>query len=120
VGVLHGARTRVLADDQGQIVEAHSISAGLDYPGVGPEHAALAASGRATYLTAKDDEAVRAVFQLAHAEGILVALETAHAFARLADIARRERLRTGRPVRLAVCLSGRGDKDLATLLERKP
>jgi tryptophan synthase beta chain len=120
VGVLHGARTRVLADDLGQIVEAHSISAGLDYPGVGPEHAALAASGRATYLTAKDDEAVRAAYQLARTEGILIALETAHAFARLADIARRERLRTGRAVRLAVCLSGRGDKDLATLLERKP
>jgi tryptophan synthase beta chain len=120
VGVLHGARTRVLADDFGQIIEAHSISAGLDYPGVGPEHAALAASGRATYLTAKDDEAVRAAYQLARTEGILIALETAHAFARIADIARRERLRVGRPVRLAVCLSGRGDKDLATLLERKP
>jgi tryptophan synthase beta chain len=120
VGVLHGSRTRVLADDLGQIIEAHSISAGLDYPGVGPEHAALAASGRATYLTAKDDEAVRAAYQLARTEGILIALETAHAFARLGDIARREHLRTGRPVRLAVCLSGRGDKDLATLLERKP
>jgi tryptophan synthase beta chain len=120
VGVLHGARTRVLADDFGQILEAHSISAGLDYPGVGPEHAWLASSGRATYLTARDDEAVRAAYQLARTEGILIALETAHAFARLADIARSERLRVGRPVRVAVCLSGRGDKDLATLLERKP
>jgi tryptophan synthase beta chain len=120
VGVLHGSRTRVLADDFGQIIEAHSISAGLDYPGVGPEHAALAASGRATYLTARDDEAVAAAYQLARTEGILIALETAHAFARLGDIARRERLRTGRPVRLAVCLSGRGDKDLATLLARRP
>src|SRR6185295_7380959 len=108
VGVLHGARTRVLADDFGQILEAHSISAGLDYPGVGPEHAALAASGRATYLTAKDDEAVAAAYQLARTEGILMALETSHAFARVADIARRERERLGRPVRLAVCLSGRG------------
>jgi tryptophan synthase beta chain len=120
VGVLHGARTRVLADDFGQILEAHSISAGLDYPGVGPEHAALAASGRATYLTAKDDEAVAAAYQLARTEGILMALETSHAFARLPDIARREQLRLGRPVRLAVCLSGRGDKDLSTLLERAP
>jgi tryptophan synthase beta chain len=120
VGVLHGARTRVLADDFGQILEAHSISAGLDYPGVGPEHAALAASGRATYLTAKDDEAVTAAYQLARTEGILMALETSHAFARVADIARREHLRLGRPVRLALCLSGRGDKDLSTLLERAP
>jgi tryptophan synthase beta chain len=120
IGVLHGARTRVLADDFGQILEAHSISAGLDYPGVGPEHAALAASGRATYLTAKDDEAVAAAYQLARTEGILMALETSHAFARVADIARREHLRLGRPVRLAVCLSGRGDKDLSTLLERAP
>ena len=120
IGVLHGARTRVLANEFGQIMEAHSISAGLDYPGVGPEHAGLAASGRATYLTARDDEAVDAAYQLARAEGIVPALETSHALARLGDIARRERLRLGRPVRLAVCLSGRGDKDLATLLERKP
>ncbi|HTQ07363.1 MAG TPA: tryptophan synthase subunit beta [Polyangiaceae bacterium] len=120
IGVLHGARTRVLANEFGQIMEAHSISAGLDYPGVGPEHAGLAASGRATYLTARDDEAVEAAYQLARAEGIVPALETSHALARLGDIARRERLRLGRPVRLAVCLSGRGDKDLATLLERKP
>jgi tryptophan synthase beta chain len=120
VGVLHGSRTRVLADDFGQILEAHSISAGLDYPGVGPEHAALAESGRAIYLTAKDDEAVAAAYQLARTEGILAALETSHAFARVADIARREHLRLGRPVRLALCLSGRGDKDLSTLLERAP
>ncbi|HWP04720.1 MAG TPA: tryptophan synthase subunit beta [Polyangiaceae bacterium] len=120
VGVLHGARTRVLSDDFGQIIEAHSISAGLDYPGVGPEHAALAESGRATYLTATDEEALRATYLVARQEGILIALETAHAFARLADVARRERRRVGRPVRIAVCLSGRGDKDLATLLERAP
>jgi tryptophan synthase beta chain len=120
VGVLHGARTRVLADDFGQIVEAHSISAGLDYPGVGPEHAALAASGRAIYLTATDAEALRAAYQVARTEGLLIALETAHAFARIDEVARRERLRLGRPVRLAVCLSGRGDKDLATLLEHAP
>ena len=120
IGVLHGARTRVLSDDLGQILEAHSISAGLDYPGVGPEHAALAANGRATYLTATDDEAVHSVYRVARTEGILIALETAHAFARVGDIARRERARLGRPVRLAVCLSGRGDKDLEALLERAP
>ncbi len=120
IGVLHGARTRVLADEFGQIMEAHSISAGLDYPGVGPEHAGLAASGRATYLTARDDEAVAAAYRLARSEGIVPALETSHALARLPDIVRRERLRLGRPPRLAICLSGRGDKDLATLLERKP
>ncbi|MCC6217256.1 MAG: tryptophan synthase subunit beta [Polyangiaceae bacterium] len=118
VGVLHGARTLVLADDDGQIVEPHSVSAGLDYPGVGPEHAALARTGRATYLSATDDEALAAVRDVARAEGILIALETAHAFARIGDIARRERARSGAAVHVAVCLSGRGDKDLATLLAR--
>jgi tryptophan synthase beta chain len=115
LGVLHGSRTMVLADDQGQILEAHSVSAGLDYPGVGPEHSALKASGRATYLSATDDEAVRAADRVAKSEGILIALETAHAFARLGEIARTERVRLGRPARIALCLSGRGDKDLATL-----
>ena len=118
VGVLHGARTLVLADDDGQILEAHSVSAGLDYPGVGPEHAALRKSGRATYLTATDDEAVAAAREVARSEGIIVALETAHAFACLAEVGRRERERRGRAARVALCLSGRGDKDLATLLER--
>ncbi|MCA9596641.1 MAG: tryptophan synthase subunit beta [Myxococcales bacterium] len=119
VGVLHGSRTLVLSDDDGQILEAHSVSAGLDYPGVGPEHAALARSGRASYLAATDEEALDAVVRVARQEGILIALETAHAFARLSDIAQRERERLGRPVTLAVCLSGRGDKDLSTLLERR-
>ncbi len=120
VGVLHGARTRVLSDDDGQILEAHSISAGLDYPGVGPEHAALAESGRAIYLTATDAEALAAAELVARREGIIVALETAHAFARLVDIARREHDQRGRPVRVVLGLSGRGDKDLATLIgERK-
>jgi tryptophan synthase beta chain len=115
LGVLHGARTMVLADDNGQILEAHSVSAGLDYPGVGPEHAALMKSGRASYLSATDDEAIAAVERVARTEGILVALETAHAFARLDEIVRRERERLGRPARLALCVSGRGDKDLGTL-----
>jgi tryptophan synthase beta chain len=118
VGVLHGARTLVLSDDDGQILEAHSISAGLDYPGVGPEHAALMQSGRTTYLSATDDEAVLATRDVAEHEGILIALETAHAFARVSDVARRERERLGRPARVLVCVSGRGDKDLATLVLR--
>ena len=108
----------VLADDNGQILEAHSVSAGLDYPGVGPEHAYLMRSGRATYLSATDDEAIGATERLARTEGIIAALETAHAFARVADIARRETERLGRPARIALCLSGRGDKDLGTLVER--
>jgi tryptophan synthase beta chain len=119
VGVLHGARTMVLADDDGQILEAHSVSAGLDYPGVGPEHAELQSSGRATYLSATDDEALRAAELVVEREGILVALETAHAFARVVDIATRERERLGRPVSIALCLSGRGDKDLATYAQRR-
>jgi tryptophan synthase beta chain len=118
VGVLHGSRTMVLADDEGQIVEAHSVSAGLDYPGVGPEHSSLMRSGRAKYLSATDDEALAATKLVVRTEGILVALETAHAFARLADIARDESGRLGRAVRMSVCLSGRGDKDLGTLLGR--
>ena len=118
VGVLHGARTMVLADDEGQILEAHSVSAGLDYPGVGPEHASLMRDGRATYISATDDEALAASLQVARREGILVALETSHAFAKLPEIAERETKRVGRPARLALCLSGRGDKDLSTLLSR--
>jgi tryptophan synthase beta chain len=115
-GVLHGAKTLVLADDGGQILEAHSVSAGLDYPGVGPEHAHLRDTGRATYLTATDDEALAETRRLARTEGLLVALETAHAFARVEEISRREARTRGRPVSLLVCLSGRGDKDLATTL----
>ena len=107
--VLHGARSRVLADEDGQIVDAHSISAGLDYPGVGPEHAFLRDSGRAEYLVASDDEALAAFRRLARTEGILPALEPAHALARVAD------LEAGL---VLVCLSGRGDKDLAEVLER--
>lgn len=117
VGVLHGARTLVLSDEHGQIQEAHSISAGLDYPGVGPEHAALMRSGRARYSAVTDSQAVAAAHLVARTEGILIALETAHAFAALAEIARAERKRSGRAARIALCLSGRGDKDLTTLEE---
>ncbi len=105
----------VLSDADGQILEAHSVSAGLDYPGVGPEHAFLKRTGRATYLTATDEEALYAAQLVARTEGIIVALETAHAFARLSEIGAAERLRKGRPARIALCLSGRGDKDLATM-----
>jgi tryptophan synthase beta chain len=106
-GVLHGARSSVLANEDGQIEDAHSISAGLDYPGVGPEHASLRDSGRATYLPCTDEEALAAFLDLTRSEGIIPALEPAHALARARDI----------PERLVlVCLSGRGDKDLAEVL----
>jgi tryptophan synthase beta chain len=103
-GVLHGSRSSILADEDGQILDAHSISAGLDYPGVGPEHAALRDSGRAEYVSATDDEALDAFRRLARTEGILPALEPAHALARAVELD--EEL-------VVVCLSGRGDKDLA-------
>jgi tryptophan synthase beta chain len=109
-GVLHGARTLVLQSGGGLIAHAHSISAGLDYPGVGPEHASLAASGRAAYTTATDAEALDAFRALAHDEGILPALEPAHA---LAYVLRHPGLEG--PV--LVGLSGRGDKDVATVAE---
>ena len=108
-GVLHGARSSVLADDDGQILDAHSISAGLDYPGVGPEHAALRDSGRAEYVSATDDEALAAFRNLAETEGIIPALEPSHALARALEC--EEEL-------VLVCLSGRGDKDLAEALQR--
>jgi tryptophan synthase beta chain len=103
VAVLHGARSLVLADEDGQIADAHSISAGLDYPGVGPEHAALRDSGRVTYLPCTDDEALAAFERLTKTEGIIPALESSHALARSLDAD--ESL-------IVVCLSGRGDKDL--------
>jgi tryptophan synthase beta chain len=105
--ILHGARSSVLADGDGQVLDAHSISAGLDYPGVGPEHAALRDSGRAEYVTATDAEALAAFHRLAETEGILPALEPAHALARALD------LDAGL---VLVGLSGRGDKDLAEVL----
>jgi tryptophan synthase beta chain len=113
VGVLHGSKSYVLCDDDGQIVEPHSISAGLDYPGVGPQHAALMASGRAKYLSATDAEALEAVRTVARTEGILIALETAHAFAALPRVL--DAL-GGRDRAIVVTVSGRGDKDLQTIL----
>ena len=107
--VLHGARSSVLADEDGQIADAHSISAGLDYPGVGPEHAFLRDTGRAEYRVATDEEALAAFQELARTEGILPALEPAHALARARDLDAEL---------ILVGLSGRGDKDLAEVLER--
>ncbi len=107
--VLHGSRSSVLADEDGQVLDAESISAGLDYPGSGPEHAALRDEGRAEYVSATDEEALAAFRRLARTEGIVPALEPAHALARVADLD--EEL-------VLLCLSGRGDKDLAEVLAR--
>jgi len=118
IGVLHGSKSYVLCDDGGQITEAHSISAGLDYPGVGPEHAWLKETGRATYVHATDDEALAAVSLVAKTEGLLTALETAHPFAKLGSIAKDLAEKRGHAATLVMCSSGRGDKDLQTLLAR--
>lgn len=108
--MLHGTRTQVLQDAEGQVRETHSISAGLDYPAVGPEHAALHAAGRVRYDAATDVEALDAFDLLARTEGILPALESAHAFAWLAREGRAGRLDPD--ALIVVNLSGRGDKDL--------
>ncbi|HEY3798972.1 MAG TPA: tryptophan synthase subunit beta [Caulobacteraceae bacterium] len=110
-GVLHGNRTYLLQDNEGQIIEAHSISAGLDYPGIGPEHAWLHDVGRVTYLGATDAETVAAFKRLAQLEGILPALESAHALAKLDEVAKI----VGPDGVVVVNLSGRGDKDLASV-----
>jgi tryptophan synthase beta chain len=112
-GVLHGNRTYLLQNDDGQITDAHSISAGLDYPGIGPEHAFLFDVGRAQYLSCTDDEALEAFKLCAELEGIIPALETAHAIAKLGELARE----IGEGGLIAVCLSGRGDKDIFTVAD---
>ncbi|TNM45171.1 tryptophan synthase subunit beta [Nocardioides albidus] len=112
IGVLHGARTFVLQDEDGQTVESHSISAGLDYPGVGPQHSALSAAGRATYLPVTDTEAMDAMALLARTEGIIPAIESAHAVAGALRVAKE---RPGQTI--LVNLSGRGDKDMGTAME---
>jgi tryptophan synthase beta chain len=114
-GVLHGTRTYLLQDDDGQVQEAHSISAGLDYPGVGPEHAYFADAGLAVYDTATDEEALAAVDLLARTEGIIPALESAHA---LAWVVRNAARLAGQTV--LINLSGRGDKDLHTIANHRP
>jgi tryptophan synthase beta chain len=114
-GVLHGNRTYVLCDDNGQITETHSVSAGLDYPGVGPEHAFLKDAGRAEYVGITDDEALEAFHLLARTEGILAALESSHAVAQAMKLAR-ELPQDG----IVLCnLSGRGDKDVHTIAARE-
>jgi tryptophan synthase beta chain len=109
-GILHGARTLVLQDDDGQVIDTHSVSAGLDYPGVGPEHAHLQATGRAEYVGVTDEEALAAFAELSRTEGIIPALESAHALAHALRLARTSRA----PLCILVNLSGRGDKDVET------
>ena len=110
-GILHGSRSLLMQTPDGQVVEPHSISAGLDYPGIGPLHAFLYSSGRASFVSATDAEALDASFELARLEGIIPALETGHAFAALSRLAGKEK-----EVNI-VCLSGRGDKDLGTYMK---
>jgi len=112
-GVLHGARTYVLQDADGQTVESHSISAGLDYPGVGPQHSYLASSGRATYLPVTDAEAMDAMALLSRTEGIIPAVESAHAVAGALRVAEE----MGSDDIMLINLSGRGDKDMGTAIE---
>ncbi len=110
-GVLHGNRTYLLMNDDGQINEAHSISAGLDYPGIGPEHAWLNDVGRVTFLSATDDEALNAFKLLSKLEGIIPALEPAHAIAKVLELAPKK----PKDHLMVINLSGRGDKDLDTV-----
>ncbi|ALD21198.1 tryptophan synthase subunit beta [Hymenobacter sp. DG25A] len=110
-GVIHGARTLLMQDEEGQITEPYSISAGLDYPGIGPLHAFLADAGRARFISIEDEDALRAVSELSRLEGIIPALETAHALAAL------DQLGAGPDDVVVVNLSGRGDKDLETYLK---
>lgn len=112
-GILHGNRTYLLQDDDGQIIDAHSISAGLDYPGIGPEHAFLRDSGRAEYLTCTDNEALNAFQLCTRLEGIIPALEPAHALARVGEVAQE----MGKDKIIIMNLCGRGDKDIFSVAE---
>lgn len=111
LGVLHGSKTLLMQDEWGQIEEAHSISAGLDYPGIGPQHAHLHTTGRVNYMNVSDEEALEAALEVSALEGIIPALETAHAFAAL------PKLKFKPQESIVICLSGRGDKDLETYRE---
>ena len=113
-GILHGSKSLLMQTEDGQVTEPHSISAGLDYPGIGPLHAHLFETGRARFLSATDEEALTAAFELAKLEGIIPALETAHALAALTPLSTEWREDGGVVV---ICLSGRGDKDLATYMK---
>jgi tryptophan synthase beta chain len=110
-GILHGSRSLVMQTEDGQVVEPHSISAGLDYPGIGPLHAHLFDSGRGQFFSATDEEALEAAFQLAKLEGIIPALESSHALSALKQLQFKEK------DVVVLCLSGRGDKDLATYMK---
>jgi tryptophan synthase beta chain len=110
-GILHGSRSLVMQTEDGQVIEPHSISAGLDYPGIGPMHAHLFSSGRAKFLNATDDEALKSAFELAKLEGIIPALESAHALSAL------KQMQFAKDEVIVICLSGRGDKDLATYMK---
>ena len=114
IGILHGAKSYLLQDENGQIKEAYSISAGLDYPGVGPEHAYLKKTGRATYVSATDNEALKAFQLLSRTEGIIPALESAHALAYLPKLIPK----TKKEEVVVVCLSGRGDKDTEVVIDK--
>ena len=115
-GVLHGARTYVLQDEDGQTIESHSISAGLDYPGVGPQHAHLATTGRATYVPVTDSEAMDALALLSRTEGIIPAIESAHAVAGALGVAEVLAAEKGPEATILINLSGRGDKDMDTAI----
>jgi tryptophan synthase beta chain len=114
IGILHGAKSYLLQDENGQIKEAYSISAGLDYPGVGPEHAYLKKTGRATYVSVTDNEALKAFQLLSRTEGIIPALESAHALAYLPKLIPK----TKKEEVVVVCLSGRGDKDTEVVIDK--
>ena len=109
-GILHGSKSLLMQTEDGQVVEPHSISAGLDYPGIGPMHAHLFTSGRGTFMSATDEEALKAAFDISRTEGIIPALETAHAFHVLNEMTFKK------DDVVVICLSGRGDKDLATYM----
>jgi tryptophan synthase beta chain len=113
-GILHGSKSLLMQTEDGQVTEPHSISAGLDYPGIGPMHANLFETGRGLFLNATDDEALAAAFELAKLEGIIPALETAHALAAL------DQIKFNKTDTVVVCLSGRGDKDLGTYMASSP
>ncbi|HEX7845447.1 MAG TPA: tryptophan synthase subunit beta, partial [Chitinophagaceae bacterium] len=110
-GILHGSKSLLMQTEDGQVIEPHSISAGLDYPGIGPLHAHLFETGRASFLSATDEEALTAAFDLAKLEGIIPALETAHALAALKQV------KFNKEDIVVICLSGRGDKDLGTYMK---
>jgi len=114
-GVLHGSLSYLIQDNNGQVAKTHSIAAGLDYPGVGPEHSFLKETGRVSYLSVTDDEAVKAFKTLSELEGIIPALESSHALAFLEREAGKT-IKAGQVV--IVCLSGRGDKDMSTISDR--